>query len=114
MRTQSILAAAGLLLAVTGCSAEPEPAKPPTSPAVTASPTPTVDTAQQLALCVDAIAALEPDADGSLPMDPRPSECAALDDSAYLDAYYDGLAQANQQGLDERQAEREDAEPQSP
>jgi predicted component of type VI protein secretion system len=95
MRTR-LLAVALLLAAVTACSSggDAEPVK-----TVTATASPSPDKAQVTADCVDAVAERAKESEGEVPFDPTPAPCAPLSDSEYLDAYYDGLAQANKDAL---------------
>lgn len=99
---------AGLLLAVTGCSND-SPDPKPAATTTTASASPTVDQATAIEQCTDAVAQLPADDDGSVPFEPAPTECAALDDDAYLDAYMDGVEQSNQKGRDALQDAIDDA-----
>lgn len=89
-----------LAAALTACTSS-DPAPAPDKPAAT-SAAPTVDQATLVQQCVDAVALITPSADGSVPSEPVPAECADLSDSDYLDAYYDGLAQANKAALNDR------------
>lgn len=102
------LAAAGLLLTLTACSSggEPQPAKTATTTAPSLSAD---EIAQQ---CADALHQRVTSTQGEVPFEPTPAPCAPLSDSEYLDAYTAAIEVANQAGLDERQAEREEAEQQ--
>ena len=86
--------------ALTACTTS-DPAPAPDKPAATTA-APTLDQAQLTQQCVDAVAELPVDANGSVPSEPVPAECTALSDSDYLDAYMDGINQANQDALNAR------------
>ncbi|MCX4581991.1 hypothetical protein [Streptomyces sp. NBC_01481] len=107
-RTRTAAAtAATLLLALTACGASSEP-KPATTTATVTAPAP-VDKAQQIRLCMDAVATVKPNAAGDVPSEPKPDPCTALTESEYLDAYMDGIAQGNKAGQDELQRQIEEA-----
>ncbi|MFE9363696.1 hypothetical protein ACFYNN_12945 [Streptomyces sp. NPDC006978] len=99
---------AGLLLAITGCSSNTDDPKPAATTAA-ASASPTVDQAAVIEQCTEAVAQLPADDSGSVPFEPVPTECAALDDDAYLDAYTDGVEQSNEAGRDALQDAIDDA-----
>lgn len=105
MRTRT--AAASILLAatLTACSAETSTPEP----ATTMSTAPAADKATTVKACVDAVAGLPAGPDGSVPSDPVPTECTDLSDSEYLDAYMDGIAQANREGIADLEQQIEDA-----
>lgn len=107
MRT-TLAVTAALLLALTGCSngGDAEPAK--TVTATTTVP-PKLSKAETTQQCIDAVAALEPADNGEVPFEPTPTPCAALPDREYLDAYMDGISQANRDALDQRQLDRDKA-----
>jgi hypothetical protein len=96
-------AAAALLtlaLGATGCSGQADDAKPSEPTTAAASRTPTVDAAAARQACVDAVAGIAADANGEVPSEPVPDECASLSQSDYLKAYMDGIEQSNQEGRD--------------
>lgn len=101
MRTRYLAAAAitAALLALTACSS-PQ-AKPAPAPTVTVTATPSLSQAQHRALCVDAVADLEPNANGEIPSEPVPTECQPLSERDYIDAYMRGILQRNQENIDE-------------
>lgn len=105
MRRTALTLAAVLLLAgaAVGCSdSEDTPAdKPSPVAASSAGETPAVSAEEAAQACVDAVAELEPGEDGSVPFEPAPDECASLSDSEYLDAYMDGIAQSNREGIED-------------
>lgn len=91
---------AAALLALAACNSDSDP-KPPratrTPSAATTEPAPSK--AEMTAQCTAAVAALPPGPDG-VPFTPTPPPCAGLSDHEYLNAYMDGIAQANQNGRD--------------
>jgi hypothetical protein len=105
MRTRLTAAAltAAALLALTACSSDTSQDKPADKPSTSAPATPALSKAQLAQQCTDAVAALTPNADGEVPSEPVPAECAQLSSSEYLDAYMDGISQSNQQGIDDLQ-----------
>lgn len=103
MRISRLLSAALPVLLAAGlvsCST----ATPPDAPAPSAS-APQLSKAAVTERCVSAVSFRAPDAEGSVPFEPVPAECAALSDSEYLDAYARGLREANQRGRDDLQRE---------
>lgn len=108
-RTTTIAILLTLAAATAGCSSDTTDSKPDKPAAVTASATPTVDEATARQACVDAVAAIPADANGEVPSEPVPDACASLDEDAYLDAYMDGIEQANQAGRDALQDLIDDA-----
>lgn len=105
--TAAALTAATLLLTITGCSSDSGDAKP--TKTVTAPASPTADKAAATAQCIDAVAQIPADDDGSVPSEPVPTECSALTDSEYLDAYMDGISQSNRDGIADLQDAIDDA-----
>lgn len=99
-RTTAIAVLLTLAAATAGCSSDTTDSKPDKPTTVTTSPTPTVDAAAARQACVDAVATIPADANGEVPSEPVPDACSSLDDAAYLDAYSDGIEQANQAGRD--------------
>jgi hypothetical protein len=95
--TAAILAAATLLLGLTGCSSD---AKPAPTKTVTVTPTPALSKAEITEQCAAAVAVVidqrPEDFDPELDEDPHPAECDGLDDSEYLDAYMDGLHRSSE------------------
>lgn len=110
MRTRLTAATLGtaLLLAGTGCSSDSEP-KPTPTKTVTVTATPTLSKAELTQQCTDAVALLPAGDDGSVPFEPVPTECAALAENEYLDAYMDGINQGNRDALQDRQDARDEA-----
>ena len=107
MRRTATAVTAALLLTLTGCSSgDAEPAK--TVTATTTAP-PQLSKAEQTRQCVDAVADVAAAASGEVPSEPTPAPCASLNDSEYLDAYMDGISQANRAALDQRQLDRDRA-----
>ena len=106
MRT-TLAATALLLLALTGCSSSDPDPKPAVT--VTATPSPTIDKAAITQQCTDAVTEVAKQATGEVPSEPTPAPCAGLDDSEYLDAYMNGISQANRDALDQRQRDRDKA-----
>ncbi|MFH9610434.1 hypothetical protein [Streptomyces sp. NPDC017448] len=105
MRTRTAAASIFLAATLTACStgtSSPEPA-------TTTSTAPKADQATTVQACVDAVAELPAGPDGSVPSDPVPAECADLSDSEYLDAYMDGISQANREGVADLEQQIEDA-----
>lgn len=105
MRIRTFTAGVALLAAAAaGCSsggnAEPTPTK-------TVTATPSLSKEQVTAACVEAATERAKAAAGEVPFDPTPAPCAPLSDSEYLDAYMDGISEANRSGLEERQRERD-------
>ncbi|NUL09081.1 hypothetical protein [Streptomyces lunaelactis] len=102
MRTTLAITAA-LLLALTGCSssADAEPAK--TVTATTTAP-PELSKAESRQQCVDAVADVATDSEGTsadgVPFEPTPAPCTQLSEHDYLDAYMDGIMQHNKANLD--------------
>ncbi|MEV8533315.1 hypothetical protein [Streptomyces sp. NPDC051211] len=118
MRTTRTLAAAALVAAaLAGCSGSSDPkpgATTPTATQSTAPPTaqptatgpapgataPSSSVAEQRARCVQAVVDQAATNPAELTADPRPPECSALSDEAYLAAYYEALAEVKKKGLD--------------
>jgi hypothetical protein len=97
------MAAAGLLAAgllLTGCSSGSGGTDKPTPAATITSAAPTLSHADLIQACVDAVAGVPADDDGSVPSEPRPGPCTGLPEDEYLDAYMDGIQQSNQAGRD--------------
>lgn len=105
MRTRTAAASILLAASLTACGTTPAPDKP----AATSSAAPKVDKAATVKACVDAVAELPAGPDGSVPSDPVPTECTDLSDSEYLDAYMDGISQANREGIADLEQQIEDA-----
>ncbi|MGW1492576.1 hypothetical protein [Streptomyces sp. NPDC002402] len=105
MRTRTIAAAAtaAALLALTGCSnaGDAEPAKTVTA---TTTASPALSKAEQTQQCVDAVADVATDSEGTstdgVPFEPTPAPCLPLSEHDYLDAYMDGIMQHNRANLD--------------
>ncbi|WP_328860901.1 hypothetical protein [Streptomyces sp. NBC_00306] len=111
MRTRTAAAiAATLLLALTACSGEDEPDKPAVT--VTATKSPALSKAEIAKQCTDAVALLEPNDKGEIPSEPVPAQCKGLGTDEYLDAYYDGIQQANKLARQDLQRQIEEAEQQ--
>ncbi|MGW1463853.1 hypothetical protein ACWCPT_05795 [Streptomyces sp. NPDC002308] len=106
MHARTIAAAALLTATLVGCSSTTTPDAPATQPATSA---PALSHAEQIEQCTAAVADIPAGPDGSVPSDPVPAECTALSDSEYLDAYYDGLAQSNKDGLQDLQDQIDEA-----
>lgn len=107
MRTTATLVVTGaLLLALTGCASSGD-AKPVETVTTTASPS--VDKARVTQACMDAVAEIPADENGEVPSEPTPAACAPLSDSEYLDAYMDGIAQANRAAIAERERRASEA-----
>ncbi|MFE6931762.1 hypothetical protein ACFVDT_06995 [Streptomyces sp. NPDC057699] len=104
--------AAGILLTLTACGGSSTEDKP-TTPASTAAASSTVDPAQATKECVDAVAATigarPDDFDPENDSDPKPDACKSLSEDEYLDAYMDGLSEANKQGLADLQDQIDEA-----
>lgn len=105
MRTRTTTVTLLLLAAALTACTSSDPAPAPDKPAATTA-APTIDKAQLVQQCVDAIAevisARPADFDPETDSDPQPTECDAVPEDEYLDAYYDGLAQANEAALNAR------------
>jgi hypothetical protein len=107
MRTRTATVTAVLLAAaLAGCSSggDAEPAK-----TVTTTASPKLSKEEVTRQCVDALTERAMESEGEVPFDPTPAPCAPLGDSEYLDAYMDGISEANRAGLEERQRERDEA-----
>lgn len=98
MHRRPIAAAALLLAALTACSSSSGDPKP--VPTVTVTASPSLSKEQAAKACVDALTERAMESQGEVPFDPTPAPCAPLSDSEYLDAYYDGLSEANRRGLE--------------
>ncbi|MEV4974435.1 hypothetical protein [Streptomyces scopuliridis] len=107
------LAAALLLVTLTGCSSGSDPAPTETVTATTTPTAPALSQAEITQQCIDAVAAAisqrSADFDPKTDTDPQPTECDGLSETDYLDAYMDGLQQSNQAGRDELQRQIEEA-----
>ncbi|MGW1814083.1 hypothetical protein ACWCQM_11055 [Streptomyces sp. NPDC002125] len=114
MRTNLTVAAiaAGILLTLTACGGSTTEDKPAT-PATTAAATPTLDAAEVTQECIDAVAATvgarPDDFDPENDSDPKPDACKSLSEDEYMDAYMDGLTEANKQGLADLQDQIDEA-----
>ena len=99
MHTRTAAATLLVLAAtLTACTTtDPAPDKP-----AAATSTPAPSHAELIQQCTDAVANLPVGEDGEVPSDPVPAECTGLSDSDYLDAYMDGINQANQDALNAR------------
>lgn len=84
-----VVIACALLSILSACKGSPE------TPSVEASPRPTLtrDREHQMAACTQAVAASGDDDPAPVPL-----PCAGLSDADYLDAYYEGLRQHNEEG----------------
>lgn len=105
MRTRTAITAVLLTAALAGCSSGDAEPKETVTATTTVSPSP--DKAQVTQACVEATTERAKAAAGEVPFDPTPAPCAPLSDSEYLDAYMDGISEANRSGLEERQRERD-------
>ncbi|MFF7200506.1 hypothetical protein [Streptomyces sp. NPDC008141] len=111
MRTHNAAAIiAALLLALTACSGEDAPDKPAVT--VTATKAPALTKAEIAKQCTDTVAALEPNENGEIPSEPVPAQCKGLTTNEYLNAYYDGIQQANKLAREDLQRQIEEAEQQ--
>ncbi|MFM9542308.1 hypothetical protein [Streptomyces turgidiscabies] len=99
-RTAAVTVLLALAAFTAGCSSDSTTDKPAATATPAASPTPSIDQAAARQACVDAVAAIPADDNGEVPSEPVPDECKALTDGDYLDAYMDGIGQANQDGRD--------------
>lgn len=101
MRTTRTLTAALILTAaLAGCSdssTDPKPTPTP-APSLSASASPTLSADEQKAACVEAIVDQATKDAGQLQSEPRPAACVGLDDTTYLEAYYDALKKVNEKG----------------
>ncbi|MFE3387344.1 hypothetical protein [Streptomyces anulatus] len=97
-----------LTATLTACASTPEPNRPaPTNSA------PTLSKAEITEQCVDAVAVMlserPADFDPETDSDPKPAECNAVPEDEYLDAYMDGISQANREGIADLEQQIEDA-----
>lgn len=108
-RTTTVALAAAVVL-LTGCTSSSEqPTEPATS--APAASEPALTQAEITEQCVDAIAERAANTtDAEVPSDPTPKPCTPLSDSDYLDAYMDGIQQANEAARERLQEEIEGAE----
>ncbi|MEU7240310.1 hypothetical protein [Streptomyces sparsogenes] len=94
--------AVGLLLAGCGSSNSNDKPAPRTTVATTPAK-PTLSKVEVAKQCAAAIAKRPADDAGEIPSEPTPEPCKPLSDSEYLDAYMDGIHQANEAAQDEFQ-----------
>ncbi|HEY9374918.1 hypothetical protein [Streptomyces sp.] len=100
MHRRPIAAAALLLTALTACSGPGDDPKP--APTVTVTASPSLSREEAVKGCVDAVVERALAETGEVPSEPRPAGCESLTESEYLDAYMDGLSEANRRGLESR------------
>ncbi|NGO73531.1 hypothetical protein [Streptomyces boncukensis] len=114
-RIAGLLVAAVLLAAGTACSSSdsPEPAASTSTPTDETTSAPAkVSKSETIRRCTNAVADRAADtSSGEVHSEPTPKPCAGLPDSEYLDAYMDGIRQANQAGRDELERQLDDATP---
>lgn len=103
--TATAAVAAALLLALAGCGSSDAPKPAETVKTTVTAPAP-LSKAEQTKQCVDAVAA---SANGEVPSEPKPSPCSSLTEGEYLDAYMDGIHQANGAALEQRRLDRDKA-----
>lgn len=99
MRIRTTIAAAAVAaLLLVGCSSsdngKDKPGKTPATTAATTK-TPALSKAEVTRRCVNAIADRAANANGEVPSQPIPESCRPLSDDEYLDAYMEGIHQAN-------------------